>query len=64
MKDTDNARILRLMRYSRIIDDAKRALEAIRDCPQADPARHVAAVDAIACEALTQLEIALDEALA
>lgn len=34
------------------------ALQAIANCPEADPSRYVAKVDAIAVEALVRLECA------
>ena len=54
-------RAARLAAYSQIVIDARRALQAIADCSESDCARYVAAVDAIAIDALIALDCALED---
>jgi len=62
MTTTERARVTRLTAYAQIINNARAALLAIRDCGDVDPVRYVLTVDRIACDALTMLEIDLEGA--
>lgn len=55
------ARAMRLCAYAKIVQDARKALQAICDCPESDCARYVAKVDLIAMDALIALEHALED---
>ena len=49
------------MTHLEIIAIARKALQAIADCPQVDPVKHVRDVDGIAIDALIAIDHALEE---
>lgn len=55
------ARAIRLCAYAKIVQDARKALQAICDCSEQDPARYVAKVDIMALDALIALDHALED---
>lgn len=55
------ARAMRLCAYAKIVQDARKALDAICNMDERDCARYVAKVDILALDALIALDHALED---